>query len=118
MSRQMQVTCDSDPEFGRAVVVRVAGFMDAVGATEVWDDVSPRVTAERPTLLLDLSGVVTLSSSGITTLINLLKQVKPLGGNISVFGCKPSVRRVFRIVGLESILNVCDSLEQARERVK
>ena len=114
----MQVSFDSDSENGRAVVVRVGGLMDAVGATEVWEEVSPRVTTERPTLLLDLSGVPRLSSSGITTLINLLKQVKPLGGNVSLFGCNPSVRRVFSIVGLEAILNVCDSLEEARLRVR
>jgi anti-anti-sigma factor len=114
----MEVRGDPDPENDRAVIVRVSGHMDAVGAMEVWEAASPHVTAERPVLLMDLSGVPWLSSAGITTLINLLKKVKALGGTVSVFGCSPTVRKVFTVVGLEPILNVCDSLEAARQRVR
>ncbi len=36
---------------------------------------------------------------------------------MSIFGCKPPIRKVLRIVSLEDILNVCDTAEDARRRV-
>ncbi|MGH7731464.1 MAG: STAS domain-containing protein [Candidatus Eiseniibacteriota bacterium] len=117
MPRQMTLSCETDGDSGRTQVVRLAGRMDALGGTEVWDDVSPRVSAEKPNLLLDMTGVQYLSSAGITTLIQLLNRVKPLGGKLAIFGCNATLRRVFRVVALEPILNVCDTLEEARARV-
>ena len=118
MPRQMQVKCEADAENPRALLVRLAGHMDAVGAIEVWDDVSPRLTADHPTLLLDLKDVAWMSSAGVTTLINMLKQVKSLGGSMLVFGCTPAVTKVFSVVGLDTIVTVCDSLESARAKAK
>jgi len=118
MSRQMQVKCEPDAAGGRALLVRLGGHMDAIGATEVWDEVSPRVTADRPTLLLDLEDVAWISSAGVTTLINLLQHVKSRGGNLLVFGCTPAVSKVFSVVGLDTIVPVCESLEAARQRAR
>lgn len=117
MPRQMTLSCEADDKNGRSQVVRVMGRMDAIGATEVWDEVSPRVSAEKPNLLLDMTGVPYLSSAGISTLINLLNRTKPLGGKLAIFGCNETLRKVFRIVALEPILNVCETLEDARTRV-
>ena len=117
MPRQMKLSFEADGESGRTQVVRVAGKMDAMGATEVWDEVSPMVSAEKPNLLLDMTGVPYLSSAGITTLINLLNRAKPLGGKLAIYGCNPTLRKVFRIVALEPILNVCETLEEARAKL-
>ena len=117
MPKQMKLDVDADAQNGRTHIVRVAGKMDAMGATEVWDEVSPMVSAEKPNLLLDMTGVPYLSSAGITTLINLLNRAKPLGGKLAIYGCNPTLRKVFRIVALEPILNVCETLEEARVKV-
>ena len=114
----MQVICEQDPESAKATLVRVSGRMDAVGATELWDAASPQVTRDRPSVLVDMSGVDLLSSAGITTLLNLMKTVKPLGGTLCVFGCTPPVRKIFRVVALDGLLNVFDGIEEARQRVR
>jgi len=115
--RSVRIACQPDPEVGRATLVRLSGYMDAVGATQFWDEASPQIVADRPSMLVDMSDIDFLSSSGITTLIQLLKQARPLGGRVSIFGCKPTIRKVLRIVSLEEILNVCDTAEDARRRV-
>ena len=116
MARQMTLSLSADTASSRNQVVRLEGRMDALGGTEVWDEVAPRVTAEQPNLILDMTGVAYLSSAGITTLIQLLNKVKPLGGKLAIYGCNPTLRRVFRVVALDPILNVCETLEEARAR--
>ena len=44
--------------------------------------------------------------------------LKPQGGSLAVFGCDPKVREIFRIVMLEEILKVCETREEAVERLK
>ena len=117
MPRQMTLSCEADDRSSRNQVVKMTGRMDALGATEVWEEVSPRVSTERPNLILDMTGVPYLSSAGISTLITLLNHTKSLGGRLAIFGCNPMVQRVFRIVALEPILNVCETLEDARARL-
>lgn len=114
----MQVRCEPDPEVGSATLVTVGGLVDAVGATELWDAASPHIVKARPSILVDMSGVDVLTSAGITTLIRFLNHAKPLGGKLAVFGSKPSVAKVFRIVGLEGLLGVVEMVTEARARVR
>jgi len=114
----MQVRCEPDAEVGSATLVTVAGLVDAVGATELWDATLPCIVAARPSVLVDMSGVDVLTSAGITTLIRFLNQSKPLGGKLALFGCRPSVGKVFRIVGLESLLGVVGTAQEARAKVR
>ena len=114
----MQVTCTPDSELDGATVVTPAGRLDALGATQLWDAAAPFVTEAAPSLLVDMSKVDIMSSAGISTLIRFLTHVKQLGGKLSVYGCNGGVRKVFKIVGLEPLLNVCDTAEEARARVK
>ena len=39
------------------------------------------------------------------------------GGAVTVCGCSDKIREVFSIVMLEDILQVCESEEEARERL-
>jgi anti-anti-sigma factor len=114
----MQVRSEPDAEVGNATLVTVAGLVDAVGATELWDATSPQIVAARPSVLVDMSGVDVLTSAGITTLIRFLNHARPLGGKLALFGCKPAVRKVFRIVGMESLLGVVDTIEEARAKAR
>ena len=114
----MQVRCEPDAEVGSATLVTVTGLVDAVGATELWDAASPLIVAARPSVLVDMSGVEVLTSAGITTLIRFLNHAKPLGGKLAVFGSRPGVQKVFRIVGLEAMLGAVDTVEEARAKVR
>ncbi len=114
----MQVRYEPDAEVPGATLVTVTGMVDAVGATELWEAVSPEIGAQRPSVMADLTGVDILTSAGITTLIRFLNHAKPMGGKVAIFGCRPGVRKVFRIVGLETLLGVVDTVEEARAKVK
>ncbi len=114
----MRLTCGLDAEVPRTMTVAPVGNLDAHGATQLWEVASPRITAEAPNLLLDMTGVAVFSSAGIGTIVRLLKHAQGLGGAMAVFGCTPRVRAVLKLSALETILQVCDDPEEARARLK
>jgi len=117
MQKVMRIISKPDPEVHGATLLELTGRLDALGATELWDAASPHLTAASPSALVDMSRVDIMSSAGISTLIRLLTRTKSNGGKLGVFGCNAGVRRVFEIVGLEGLLNVCDTAEEARQRL-
>ena len=104
------LTCDELPT---AAEVRPKGYLDALGATLLWETASPLLDAQRNLLLVDLSGVEMLTSAGITALIRLKTHIAPLGGRMALHSPNVNVRKVFRIVGLEGVLGLCDTREAA-----
>ena len=49
-------------------------------------------------IVVDLSGVMFVSSNGVRLLLAAQQQIRPRGGSIAVTGIQPSVRRVFQTV--------------------
>ena len=98
--------CEAD-----AVVVSVAGELDALAAPQLDDFLAPYV-AERPSLLvLDLSGVTFLDSTGLGVVIKALKHVREHGGEVAAVYTSPRVAKVFQITGIDQAMVVGASVE-------
>lgn len=57
-------------------------------------------------ITVDLSGVPFIDSSGIATIVEILKLTRQRGGSVTVEGCQPTVRDTFEIAGLTKILGI------------
>ena len=114
----MLVICEMDSGLRRAHRVELEGILDAVGASAMWEGVSGRVSKDVPALLVNLSGVRFMSSGGIGMLVSLLARVQQAGGGMSICACPSRVRSVLNICGLEQVLNVRETEEEARERLR
>src|SRR5262245_7634515 len=64
--------------------------------TAVVDEYKPRW------VVLDLSHVWTISSTGVSVVINLLKRARAQGGDLVLCGLSPLVEQVFRLCQLVS----------------
>ncbi|HBH55021.1 MAG TPA: anti-sigma factor antagonist [Planctomycetaceae bacterium] len=62
-------------------------------------------------ILLDLTGVGFIDSSGISELVSGYSQVKRAGGDLKLSSPKPLIRQVFQVVKLTSRIEVCETLE-------
>lgn len=114
----MIVTFDTDSELEGSLVAHLEGTVDVNGAQEIWDSISKEVGDHPSPVMIDFSDVSILTSAGIGMMVRLFTRLKGLGGSLAVFGCSEKVREIFRIVMLEEILKVCDSREEALERLK
>jgi anti-anti-sigma factor len=113
----MRVTCGPDPEMAGALLATAIGRLDALGSTQLWESLESRIAEQSPSLLLDMSGIKSMSSAGIGILIRLLTRCQQLGGSLAVFAVPDVVLRVVQVVQLEAILNVCADAPEARARL-
>jgi anti-anti-sigma factor len=65
-------------------------------------------------LLLDLSRVSFIGSAALRAILIAAKRLGTTGGNLAVFA-PPQIAQVFTVSGLDAVLPVRGSLEQARE---
>jgi anti-anti-sigma factor len=114
----MQLTCGKDPELNKALNVHLEGWLDALGASHYWDALADRITEETPSVLLDMQKVEVLSSAGVGILIRTMTRAQQHGGSLALFGCTPRVLQVIQVVNLESVLNLYETVEEARERLR
>lgn len=73
--------------------------------------------AEGPNrVILDLSGVSFMDSTGLGVLVGLLKKLGT-SGSMVVCGAQPSVRRLFELTRLDTLFRLTDTLVEARTQL-
>ncbi len=68
---------------------------------------------EASRLALNLQAVRYMDSSGIATLIEILKNAQQLKKDFVLFGLSPAVRQVFHLTHVNRIFQIFDTEEQA-----
>ena len=66
-------------------------------------------------LILDLSELEYINSSGVAMLFSIIYRVKENEGKISIGGLHPFLHNVFNLMDLPPRLKIYDTLEEARE---
>jgi anti-sigma B factor antagonist len=97
---------------GRTVVTAV-GEVDVYTAPALDDALSAAVVAGATALVVDLSAVDFLDSTGLSVLVKALKRVRDIDGSLSVVVTAARVAKVFRITGLDQVIPVHPSLADA-----
>jgi anti-sigma B factor antagonist len=89
--------------------------LDAAAAPELRRQLTDAPHHDRKRLLLDISKVQFIDSTGLGVLVSILKQMAP-GGRIAVVGARPAPMRLFQITGLDKLFALCADPQEA-ERV-
>jgi len=114
----MKLSFEPDPTIAGGLVVRLSGHLEINGAAQLWDDVSTRAGQDTRFFIFDFSDVPIVTSAGIGTLVRLLVRLQGFGGSLAICGCSGKICDVFSVVMLKEILQVCDSEEEARARLR
>jgi anti-sigma B factor antagonist len=87
---------------------------DAALIKTVGDEIYHLVRGElRPKLVIDFRKVERLSSATLSMLIALQKVIARQSGQLRIANLNDDVADVFKLTGLDSVLKVCDSTEDA-----
>jgi anti-sigma B factor antagonist len=103
---------------GRATVVEVEGEIHVSTAPEFSGMLSAAIDGGRTALVLDLSGVTFIDSTGLSVLLNGLRRVMRAGGRMALVCTNPTVLRLFEITRLDSTFDIHAALEPAVELVQ
>ncbi|MDQ6834821.1 MAG: STAS domain-containing protein [Actinomycetota bacterium] len=94
-------------------VFRVAGEVDFDVAPELKKRLIGRVDAGDRQLIVDLSAVAFIDSTAIGVLVATLKRLRDAGGSLLVVCDNEDIRSIFETVGLESVIPLHRSDEDA-----
>ena len=101
-------------DVGDAKVVEVAGDVD-LGTSPVFRRTLFETLPLAPKLALNLEAIKYIDSSGIATLIEVLKDSQRLHKEFVLFGLSPAVQEVFRLTHVIRIFRVFDTEQEALE---
>ena len=100
---------------GEATVVVLQGDVDLHHSPDLHARLV-EIAAQRPRrLLLDLTEVPYMDSSGVGTLVEVFRRVTAYKGKLVLFGLSSRVRSVFEITKLDRFFTICESENQAIE---
>jgi anti-sigma B factor antagonist len=100
---------------GDATVARLAGEIDMSNAQELGDAISSRVTGDARAVIIDLSELNYIDSSGLAMLFELERRLTSRRQTLRiVVPPGASIRRALELGGLDASANVDTSMEAAR----
>jgi len=96
-----------------AVTVSVTGDIDMSSSNKMRDALSPLFQNDNKVIVVDLSGVSYIDSSGIATLVEGLQWSHSSKNKFRLAALTPGVKDVFEIARLLTVFEVFETKEQA-----
>jgi anti-sigma B factor antagonist len=98
---------------GEIAVVEVSGWIEISTAPQLRETLIALIDEGHLHLVLDLSAVVFLDSTGLGVLVGLLHRLRSRDGSLAIAGAKDRVYQAFQISQLTQILTLTDTVEDA-----
>jgi anti-anti-sigma factor len=96
-----------------AVVLALSGKLDATTAKTFEDKILAVINSGAQRLVIDLSQLDYVSSSGLRVFLLAAKRLRTVDGKIVLCSMKDHVRQVFDLAGFSSMLSIYASRDEA-----
>jgi anti-sigma B factor antagonist len=91
---------------GSTTTVTVQGTLDINSAAALGERIELVVAARPQQVIVDLSGLDLIDSSGVAALVKLYKGTKGVGGNFLVKGARDQPLAIFRLLRMDKVFNL------------
>ncbi len=98
---------------GDRTVVDVTGEIDVYTAPALREELASLIDAEHTNLVVDLSQVLFMDSTGLGVLVGALKKVRTLGGDLHLVISQEKILKVFRITALTQVFTIHATIDEA-----
>ncbi|PLR77289.1 anti-anti sigma factor [Bacillus sp. V3-13] len=106
----MNLTIDVN-EKETVVEVKVSGEIDAYTAPKLREALFPMSEKKGIEMLVDLSEVSYMDSTGLGVFVGAFKNVRSHGGKFQLVGLSERLKRLFEITGLADIIDINSEIE-------
>lgn len=111
----MQMDMEHKPN---TLLVRLAGELDLGVADKLRLALDKQLSEKRVKyLVLNLSRVTFVDSSGLGVILGRYKRLSPEGGKVVLVGAQPQVKRILELSGLLQIMDVCQDEANALNKI-
>jgi len=98
---------------GNAAVIHVSGEVDMSTSPDLRKVLQTEVGDKAAKIIVDLSGVTYIDSSGLATLVECLQGVRKYKGELFLVGLKKTVKDVFEIARLDEVFDLREDADAA-----
>lgn len=103
-------------QLGDGSVLKVEGEVD-LRTSPLLRNAAVEILAQRPArLIIDLTEVAYMDSSGVGTMVYLKREIERNGGKIILSGLQTRVRGVFEITQLDKFFTITQSVDEAAKK--
>jgi anti-sigma B factor antagonist len=99
----------------RYAVVTLRGELDLAGESELRDRLRAACEENDGRVVLDLSELSFIDSTGLSILVEYHARTRAAGGRLILLAPRSAVVRILDITGLDERLTICDRLDDAAE---
>jgi anti-sigma B factor antagonist len=96
-------------------VYRFVGELDALTAPHMRRVLAGM--ASSPRVVIDLSEVVFIDSTGLNALVGGIRRIHECGGHVAVSSSSPQVLRLLTLTGFEKIVPLADTVGEAAKKL-
>ena len=97
----------------RAAIVDVAGDIDLNRSMEFQESLLDVLEQRPQRIVVNLSDVSYMDSSGVASLVKLLSRTRKSGSRLCLFGLTQRVQSLFEITRLDVVFTICASEKEA-----
>jgi anti-sigma B factor antagonist len=98
---------------GDGVIVGLSGEVDMSTSPDARRAFLDLVEKKTKKILVDLSQVTYIDSSGLATLVECFQNTRRYGGQLRLFGLNDNIKDVFSLARLDTIFDIRKSEEEA-----
>lgn len=98
---------------GKVKVVSLAGKLDVNLSVSIEPELEQLVESGSVNLILELSGIEYLSSSGIRVFISIMRKIKDKNGRLVLAQVPDIIKKILKTVELEDLFEVYDNVDDA-----
>lgn len=105
----------SRPTSGDIPVVSVTGEVDVYSAPALKDNLTELIKSGVTSIVVDLSGVAFLDSTGLGALVEARSATTEAGGSLPLVCSQERILKLFSITGLDGVFGIHATVESALE---
>ena len=94
-------------------VVRAAVEVDATNAQDLRSAIVAAITTGAERLIVDMGGTEFCDSTGLNVLVRAHKRLADGGGELLLVATEPTLLRIFKVTGMDSMFHLFASLDDA-----
>lgn len=98
---------------GKAKVIKLEGKLDVNLSVSIESELDALIDSGDIDLILEISKVEYLSSSGIRVFINMMRKIKDKNGRLVLASVPDVIKKILKTVDLEDLFEVFDSVDDA-----
>ncbi|MCA6078279.1 STAS domain-containing protein [Fulvivirga sedimenti] len=95
-------------------VMKVIGEIDASSSIQLDEAIGDIISEGAGNLIVDCSELSYISSAGLGVFMSYIEEFRKQDAGLVIAGLNPKVRNVFDILGLDQLLTISDTVEDAK----